>query len=192
MDLPLDEELQQDQQEVIEWVPAIDPRPSDITLVIESWRFHVHRDILMKSSDYFRAMFSSHMIESRKDVVELHLVNPEVFSILVDGMYTGCLALTEDNAFAVVQAAEMLQIGDPLNSAQLSFMRKTFINVSQCFELMHFCIPLNLTELHCDARKFCLAHFWELKDSTALTSLSLSELYDYLSDTYLVVEAEIH
>uniref|UniRef100_A0A0B7BEI1 BACK domain-containing protein n=1 Tax=Arion vulgaris TaxID=1028688 RepID=A0A0B7BEI1_9EUPU len=49
-----------------------------------------------------------------------------------------------------------------------------------------------MKELYCDTRRFCLAHFSELRHSKSFSNLSLSELYDYLSDKCLVVDNEVN
>lgn len=176
------------------WRPRFqwEPRPADLTLVLESRSFHVHKHILEKSSDYFSAMFSSQMIETTKDIIDLHLIKSEHFEILIESFYAGKLeGLTEDNVFGVVQAAQMLHIRSALLSECIDFMRNHMVNMNHCLQVMYFCMSLNIQELYSDSRRFCLAHFPHLKQTSSFFNLSISELSDYLSDRYLVVDDEM-
>ncbi|CAL1541342.1 unnamed protein product, partial [Lymnaea stagnalis] len=168
-----------------------DSRVSDLTLLIESCEFRVHKDVLQRSCDYFRAMFSSQMVETTKEVITLKSFMAEPCKVLFEGCYTGTLPLTEANIFSVTETAHMF------NTYTLLFCQCTqyltnLINLNMVFDIMHFSESLCLNDVYSSARKFCLGHFMEMSCSSSFLGLSVPELCDYLSDKYLAVEEEVH
>ena len=61
----------------------------DVTLVIEDKRIRAHRAVLAVHSEYFRAMFTLGMMESRSKEVEMHNTTYVALSAAVEFIYTG-------------------------------------------------------------------------------------------------------
>ena len=61
----------------------------DVTLSVGGQTFPAHRVLLCAASTYFQAMFTGDMVEQHKDTVCIHSIEPEVFSKVLDFIYTG-------------------------------------------------------------------------------------------------------
>ncbi|XP_059140248.1 kelch-like protein 12 [Physella acuta] len=167
-------------------------QPTNLSILIESHQFDVHKDTLVQCSDYFRAMFSSQMIENTRDVITLHMLNPEAFRIIIEGFYTSKLNLTEENIFGIIETAQVLILSSGLHSQCMDFL-KDMIDFDSVFDIINFSSSNSsyLTEIFNVSKKFSLTHFMELKNRNSFLSLTAGEVCDYLSEKSLVVDSEV-
>ena len=82
----------------------------DFTLVADNHRFPVHRNVLGVVSTFFDKMFHIDMKEKRENKVEINGVSKEVLEVILDFMYTGEMALSMENVFAIIEAAHLLDL----------------------------------------------------------------------------------
>ncbi|CAK6450608.1 unnamed protein product [Pipistrellus nathusii] len=82
----------------------------DVTLEAQGSEFPVHRSLLACSSDYFRALFKSHTLESRAHVIHLHVPSAAALQRLLDFIYTAWLPLSLDTVEDTLEAASYLQV----------------------------------------------------------------------------------
>ena len=106
---------------------------TDFTLTAGQKSFRVHRAFLAATSDYFFAMLTGDMQESRRDSVELKAISAQGLEPLLQFVYTGKFELTEDNVIDVVAAAHHLQIGFALRPC-VKYMTK-ITNVENCVDI---------------------------------------------------------
>ncbi|KAK6027432.1 BTB/POZ domain protein, partial [Ostertagia ostertagi] len=71
---------------------------AELTVDNDGTRTNANRNVLAAYSNYFKAMFTNDMIESR--------------STLVDFCYTGKITINDENVFSILSAAGLLQLGD--------------------------------------------------------------------------------
>jgi len=62
---------------------------ADVNLVVRGKKIAAHKAILKVRSEYFRGLFESGMMESRKNEVEIKDVSPELFQRFLEFLYTG-------------------------------------------------------------------------------------------------------
>lgn len=86
----------------------------DVTLEAQGSEFPVHRSLLACSSDYFRALFKSHTLESRARVIHLHVPSATGLQRLLDFIYTAWLPLSLDTVEDTLEAASYLQVTEAL------------------------------------------------------------------------------
>ncbi|XP_041920510.1 kelch repeat and BTB domain-containing protein 8 isoform X1 [Alosa pseudoharengus] len=82
----------------------------DVTLLVEGKRFMCHRVLLAAVSPYFRAMFTSPLVESRLTEIRLEEVTPAVMDTVIQFIYTGEAGLSLDTAEDLFVAASRLQV----------------------------------------------------------------------------------
>ena len=82
----------------------------DFTLVADGHRFPVHRNVLGVLSTFFDKLFHIDMKEKRENKVEINGVSKEVLEVILDFIYTGEMALSMENVFAVIEAAHQMDL----------------------------------------------------------------------------------
>nr|XP_048283905.1 speckle-type POZ protein-like [Myodes glareolus] len=83
---------------------------TDCCLVVDGQEFRAHKAILAARSPVFRAMFEHDMEESRKNRIEIHDLEPEVFKAMMGFIYTGKEPDLHSMAAAVLAAADMYDL----------------------------------------------------------------------------------
>ena len=85
-------------------------RYCDITLMVDDHPFPVHKTVLGVLSTFFDKMFHIDMKEKRENKVEINGVSKEVLEVILDFIYTGEMALSMENVFAIIEAAHLLDL----------------------------------------------------------------------------------
>nr|UZC49416.1 kelch-like protein [Carassius auratus]UZH44931.1 kelch-like protein [Carassius gibelio]WEX30220.1 Kelch-like protein 30-B [Carassius auratus]WEX30317.1 Kelch-like protein 30-B [Carassius gibelio] len=98
-------------QSILEGLRSLCSQPKlvDVTLSAGGQDFPCHRGILALCSHYFRSMFSGDFVESIAARVELHDVDPNVLSSLLDFAYTGKLTINKNNVEGLICTSSQLQ-----------------------------------------------------------------------------------
>ncbi len=139
----------------------------DFTLIAEDGRkFPVHRALLAVTSDYFRAMFSCPMVESKSEEVVLKGIMADGLEPILDYVYAaGPLDITFDTVAEIMNAANMLQFQEVFKKCV------TFVST-------------NITEDNfLDAMKLWLTFNMETHDkiSSAICNFVKTRIDDYLN-----------
>lgn len=160
----------------------------DATLTAGGKDFPVHRIILSASSSYFQVMFTSGMAESFLDHVEIHGINADIFSTILDFIYTGQVEVKEGNVQQLLPASKMLQVED-IEVICCDFLRHE-LDSSNCvgiymFSDAHSCSPLSKSALD-----FIHRNFVEVSKQEEFQQLNKSALLQLLESEELKIEAE--
>ncbi|PIO56708.1 BTB/POZ domain protein, partial [Teladorsagia circumcincta] len=75
-------------------------------------RMNANRNVLAAYSNYFKAMFTNDMIESRSREVEMVDMKASSLEALVDFCYTGKITINDKNVLSILQTADVLQLVD--------------------------------------------------------------------------------
>ncbi|KAJ8680723.1 hypothetical protein QAD02_016510 [Eretmocerus hayati] len=81
-----------------------------ISLVVGTEIFQAHRDILMNKSLVFKAMFSTDMVESRKDLVRINDFEPHIVQEMLYYMYTTNVQNMSQNVYELFKIAHQYDI----------------------------------------------------------------------------------
>ncbi|XP_049639210.1 kelch-like protein 25 [Suncus etruscus] len=162
---------------------------TDVTLWAGERAFPCHRVVLAASSRYFEAMFSHGLRESRDEAVHFRdSLHPEVLELLLDFAYSARVAIHEENAESLLEAADMLQFPE-VRDAAAEFLEKQ-LAPPNCLAMLlladaHQCRRLREASWH-----MCLSHFEAVRHSEAFASLSEDTLRALVSSDELETEDE--
>ncbi|XP_034092564.1 zinc finger and BTB domain-containing protein 8B [Gymnodraco acuticeps] len=89
----------------------------DCSILVEGRVFKAHRNVLFAGSGYFRALLVHYLQDSgqRCSTASLDIVTADAFSIILDFLYSGRLALNRSNVIEVMSAGSYLQMTDLVN-----------------------------------------------------------------------------
>ncbi|XP_037737959.1 zinc finger and BTB domain-containing protein 8A isoform X1 [Chelonia mydas] len=97
----------------------------DCCILVEGKVFKAHRNVLFASSGYFKMLLSQSSKEtSQPTTATFEVFSPDIFTVILDFVYSGKLSLTGQNVIEVMSAASYLQMTDILSVC------KTFIKSS--------------------------------------------------------------
>ena len=86
-------------------------RHTDAAVLVGDKRFDVHVCIMCCGSAYFRGLFESMMAEGVTRTVELQDVQPHIFEMILESLYSGVLSpIDADNAVQLLEASKRLQV----------------------------------------------------------------------------------
>ncbi|XP_059175104.1 uncharacterized protein LOC131955137 [Physella acuta] len=160
----------------------------DFAVKVQDKIIECHRLILAACSEFFRALFRSGMKEVTENCVVLKDVSCEVFSLILNFLYTGTSLLTLDNFIDVWRAAHMLQIDLMIHVCEQfaieSLSTHTWENIYENANL--FGSANILVELH----SFLLKNFEQCRYSETFLQLSFEEVKDLIKSQDLVVSKE--
>lgn len=145
--------------------------------------------ILSANSDYFRAMFSSGMKESKQSSVTLLYIGATELEALLHYCYTGDLFLDWGSIFEITSTALQLQFL-PVLSLCLNYIQ-TQINIYNCLDVVQFAEAFMLKDLLEMSEDFIHIHFLEFVGTPMFLELPAQKLLDLLGHDALCVTSEL-
>ncbi|XP_078665292.1 kelch-like protein 23 [Branchiostoma floridae x Branchiostoma belcheri] len=155
----------------------------DVVITVNGRSLPAHRGVLAEQSEYFRAMFTAGMLETRQTEVEVGGLEPSAVDQLINYMYTGELEVTPDNVQDLLAAADMLQLSDVKKCCTDLLLR--LINTSNCLGMKclgetYMCSSLVNTALQIIKSRFAAVaggeEFLQLSGEHLTQILSLDDL----------------
>ncbi len=113
----------------------------DVTLVVAGERFPCHKCVLASLSDYFNAMFTNELAESKQSEVTMNSFEASTMKLIIDYAYTSQLNITDNNVQAVLTAANIFDI-KTLKEACSRYMEWQ-MEESNCKSKFDICIYLS-------------------------------------------------
>ncbi|KAK9513429.1 hypothetical protein VZT92_026965 [Zoarces viviparus] len=161
---------------------------TDVSLCSGNTEIPCHRNVLVSSSPYFRAMFCNNFIETHQTKIDLQGITSAILSSVIDYVYTGLVSISMDTVLPLMQAASMLQFGR-LFEACSSFLQEQ-LSPDNCLSMIRLSEILNCNSLRDKAKEMAMKSFSDVSASEDLCELSLPELMGYLEDDGLYAEEE--
>ncbi|XP_068128338.1 kelch-like protein 24a [Hyperolius riggenbachi] len=161
----------------------------DVTIVTEGRRFLCHRVVLASVSPYFRAMFTSCMVESQQGEVSLLDVSASIIETILHFIYTGEAAVSLANVEDLFTVSGRLQI-TAMQEQCSRFLIKT-LNIDNCFWTYRLAVTHYHSKLLEMAMKYISWHITRLSDHEDLLHLELGEIIKFLSSDQLMVSSEL-
>lgn len=161
---------------------------TDVLLCADNTEIPCHRNVLVSSSPYFRAMFCSNFIERQQTKIDLKSITSAILNTVIDYVYTGLVIISIDIVLPLMQAASMLQYGR-LFEACSSFLQEQ-LSPENCLSMIRLSEIMNCNSLRDKAKEMAMKSFSDVSASEDLCELSLPELMGYLEDDSLCAEEE--
>lgn len=161
---------------------------TDVLLCLDNMELPCHRNVLVCSSPYFRAMFCNNFMEGQQTRVSMKGVTAAILSSIIDYVYTGLIGISMDVVLPLMQAASMLQYGR-LFEACSSFLQEQ-MSPDNCLSMIRLSEIMNCNSLRHRAKEMAVKSFSEVSASEELCELSLPELMGYLDDDNLCAGEE--
>lgn len=156
----------------------------DVTLITEGQAFQAHRVVLASCSDYFRAMFTDAMRESRQSEICLNGVTAAGMRLLLDYAYTSRLSLNLANIQDVLSAASHIQVVAVVEAC--SNYLQTQLDLENCVDIATISETYSLEGLRSVVYRFMSSHLVEFSRSSEFYRLSAQQLEHLLSCDYPV------
>ncbi|XP_070536335.1 kelch-like protein 20 [Ptychodera flava] len=161
---------------------------TDVTLVIADHKFECHRNVLSACSPYFKAMFTTDLMESRNDEIVICNVNPQAVESVVNYIYTSKLNITEENVQAVLSAAHLFQMQAVIDAC--CKVMENHLHASNCIGVYHFADMYSCIALKNTANRFLNENFMQVCEQEEFLQLSSDELLEVISREQLSVTSE--
>ncbi|XP_057690458.1 kelch-like protein 38 [Corythoichthys intestinalis] len=161
---------------------------TDVLLCSDNTEIPCHRNVLVSSSPYFRAMFCNNFTERQQTRINLHGLTSATLNTIMDYVYTGLAHISMDNVLPLMQATSMLQYAR-LFEACSSFLQDQ-LNADNCLSMLRFSEIMNCNSLRKKAKDMAMKNFYDVSHSEDMCELSLPELMGYLEDDSLCAEEE--
>ncbi|XP_072044831.1 kelch-like protein 32 isoform X2 [Amphiura filiformis] len=151
----------------------------DVTLVIEGKRIHAHRAVLAVHSEYFRAMFTLGMMESRTKEVEMHNTTHTALSAAIEFMYTGAFLIWQEDLKDVLSTACMLQLDSLIELCRVELTN--YLDVSNCLGMYKFAEIFSLAQLQDKAEDLIKRCFYSVVKEEEFVELDAALLAKIVS-----------
>ncbi|XP_006794983.1 kelch-like protein 38 [Neolamprologus brichardi] len=161
---------------------------TDVLLCSDNTEIPCHRNVLVSSSPYFRAMFCNNFVERQQTKIDLKGITSTILSSIIDYVYTGLIGISMDDVLPLMQAASMLQYGR-LFEACSSFLQEQ-LSPDNCLSMIRLSDIMSCKSLRDKAKEMAMKSFCDVSISEDLCELSLPELMGYLEDDSLCAEEE--
>ncbi|EDO41954.1 predicted protein [Nematostella vectensis] len=129
----------------------------DVLLCVDDEEIPSHKLVLAASSPYFRAMFTSNLLECTQRTITLYDIDVGALQQIVEYFYTGKITIDEDNVQFLLHASCLLQV-DRVRDFCSEFLAKQ-ICVTNCLGIRALTDSFSCKEIYEAAQKFAVENF---------------------------------
>lgn len=160
---------------------------TDVVLVVEGVEFPAHRNVLAACSDYFNAMFSCPMGQTKMRE-NLEGITSKAVEQLLDFMYRGEIEINEENLEEILVASRLFLLED-VTQACCKFTQDR-INVNNCWGIRNMADRLACLNLLAKVNAFIEDNFTEAKASEEFVELPFELMKELLADDELNIRED--
>ena len=161
----------------------------DYTIIAEGQSFRAHRNVLAAVSDYFYAMLTGAMIESRQDHVDLKGVSANAVKALLDFAYNGQLSLNLEDVVEILAGACHLQMSSAIQLCSDFLLSE--ISSKTCVDILNISEMFALTHVKDVCIGYCIENLDKICDIDQFFKLSKEHLQIILQSNRLHCETEL-
>ncbi|KAI8771838.1 kelch-like protein 24 [Biomphalaria glabrata] len=166
----------------------LDSNYSDVTIIIDDIQFPCHKVILAAGSPYFKSMFASGMLESKKKDIEMKQIDPFVFGLVLLFIYTGNVEISANTVHELFIQAQLFQINQ-LVELCVKYLEQS-MNESTCLAAMTLAEAHGHKPMYDYSLTFACLKFDTLRDDEDFVTLSIKCVVDLLKDRRLKCNSE--
>jgi hypothetical protein len=151
----------------------------------------LHKCVLLHSSDFFKAMFTTHFNESTLQTVTINVAEGSSVAatvLVLRYLYTSEITISADNVMEVLAAADKLQL-PKLHIACANFLEQSVDATNVC-TILTACEQLNLTPLLEACNKFILRNGKAVLESEGFKNLTKEAVISLISNHDLHITEE--
>ena len=161
----------------------------DVTLETEDGeQIRAHRAVLSACSQFFHAMFTSNLSESRNDLVKIWEMDMEVLHAIVRYCYASSFEFPPNKLLTLLCASDRLSMDDLFD--ECSFHLEGQLSASNCLSLRAYAEMHNCHRLYKLCTEFACEHFIDVVINEEFLSLPCDQLKSLLSMDGLKVSKE--
>ncbi|CAL1530807.1 unnamed protein product [Lymnaea stagnalis] len=160
----------------------------DVCIIAGNQELHCHKSVLAACSQYFYAMFTNEMSESKMKCITLQEIDPTALSLLIDFVYTSEIHVTEDNVQTLLPAANILQITE-VRDACCDFLQAQ-LHPSNSLGIRDFADLHACQDLYSYAQTYTEQHFTEVVHYDEFLSMCVDAVCKLISSDRLTVTSE--
>ena len=162
----------------------------DITLMTNDDReLKAHRNVLSAASPFFCKLLQSDMKENREGIIRFEEISGSVLEDVLEFIYTGTVAVTQENAKELIVAGNYLIIPS-LKTVSGRFLEAEMSD-SNCISTFYFAEKYDCVELIGNSRKFIHENFVCVGEKDEFFSLEANEVTRWISSGKIAVGAEV-
>lgn len=167
-----------------------DGRFCDVEIKAGDQVFNAHRIVLTASSAYFEAMFrpETGLSENKQKSVTLHTIQPDVFRMLLDFIYTGKILINQVNVQELLAAADMLELPEIVDGCCEFLCRE--LHFSNALGILRFAEAHHCEKLKESAMGFINSNFPQIATEDELLDIPQSLLLQILKSESLHLDSE--
>ncbi len=163
-----------------------DGRFCDVTLKVPPLELKAHKLVLVSLSEYFRAMLTDGLKETRQSEIEFPELDPAMARILLDFAYTGNIRITGENVQELLVTANFLGITSVMNAC-CEFIEERIDN-ENCIEILHFADGYGLTELFRADVDFVASHMADFENDPVLHDIPYNIFSEIVSSEKMIMK----
>ena len=161
----------------------------DVILKIDNEAFDAHKLVLSSVSPFFDAMFTTQgMVEKDANIVELHNVDRESFSSLLDFIYTSKLVINDENVQQLLPASDILRLTN-VRDACCQYLQNQ-LDPSNALGILLFGDTHNCHDLVKNTEEYVLENFISISGKEEFLSLSYDRVKFFIGSGDLKTDDE--
>lgn len=160
----------------------------DVVLKIDDQSFSAHKIVLASTIPYFNAMFTTDMVESRQQEIQMQGIESCALEALINFAYSGRVILDKNNVQNIMIGASFLQL-NKVRDACASYLLQR-LHPQNALGIRQFADTLGCTMLVESTDKYIEQCFPEVSLSEEYLNLALFEVKSLLQRNDLKVESE--